>query len=173
MMASGEAIELLRSDDLTGIGMAAHGMRQRLHPEGIVSYASEAMQDGNAAWATIMFPAGETAQGRVARLEQLRAEQEGSRALLAVTPQLAGTAAEYLKVLAVTRLYLENISHIQTSWSVGMKICQIALHFGADDIVGLENERRQPTEEQLRRLIRDAGFIPKQRDRLFRSYGIG
>src|SRR5439155_1207018 len=45
------------------------------------------------------------------------------------------TAVDYLKTLAVSRLYLDNIDHIQSSWlTPGIKVCQIGLQFGADDV---------------------------------------
>jgi len=67
---------------------------------------------------------------------------------------------------------------VQASWvTQGLKICQVALRFGADDVgsvmieenvvraTGVEN---RASEEDLRRIIRDAGFVPKQRDTLYR-----
>jgi len=45
------------------------------------------------------------------------------------------TAVDYLKTLAVSRLYLDNIDHIQSSWlTPGIKVCQVGLQFGADDV---------------------------------------
>ena len=90
------------------------------------------------------------------------------------------TAVEYLKVLALSRLYLENILNIQSSWvTPGLKTCQLGLRFGGNDVgsimieenvVSAAGAHHRATEEELRRLIRDAGFIPKQRDTLYRTY---
>jgi len=90
------------------------------------------------------------------------------------------TGVEYLKTLAVSRLYLENILNIQSSWvTPGLKTCQVGLRFGGNDVgsimieenvVSAAGAHHQATEEELRRLIRDAGFIPKQRDTLYRTY---
>ena len=45
------------------------------------------------------------------------------------------TAVDYLKTLAVSRLYLDNVDHIQSSWlTPGIKVCQVGLQFGADDV---------------------------------------
>ena len=90
------------------------------------------------------------------------------------------TAVEYLKMLALSRLYLENIENIQSSWvTPGLKTCQIGLRFGGNDVgsimieenvVSAAGTHNRASEEELRRLIRDAGFIPKQRDTLYRTY---
>ena len=90
------------------------------------------------------------------------------------------TAVEYLKTLAVSRLYLENILNVQASWvTQGLKLCQVALRFGANDVgsimieenvVSAAGAHHRSTEEELRRIIRDAGFVPKQRDTLYRTY---
>jgi cyclic dehypoxanthinyl futalosine synthase len=79
----------------------------------------------------------------------------------------------YLRMLAVARLYLDNVDHVQASWfSEGKRAGQIALHFGADDWGGTlfeENVHRAAdyvntiTVEEMTALIRDAGFTPAQR----------
>src|SRR5438876_1820918 len=90
------------------------------------------------------------------------------------------TAVDYLKTLAVSRLYLDNIDHIQSSWlTPGIKVCQIGLQSGADDVGSILIEenvvfaagvKNRTNESELRRVISDAGFIPAQRDTLYRSY---
>jgi cyclic dehypoxanthinyl futalosine synthase len=79
----------------------------------------------------------------------------------------------YLRMLAASRLYLDNVDHIQASWfSEGKRAGQIALHFGADDWGGTlfeENVHRAADYvntievEEIVDLIRDAGFVPAQR----------
>jgi cyclic dehypoxanthinyl futalosine synthase len=79
----------------------------------------------------------------------------------------------YLRMLAVARLYLDNVPHIQASWfSEGKRTGQIALHFGADDWGGTlfeENVHRAAafvntiSVEEITTLIREAGFTPVQR----------
>ena len=86
------------------------------------------------------------------------------------------TAVEYLKVLAISRLYLSNFLNVQSSWvTQGLKVCQMGLRFGGNDVGSVmleENVVRAAgvnnctTEEELRRIIRDAGFKPVQRDTL-------
>jgi len=84
------------------------------------------------------------------------------------------TAAEYLKVLAISRLFLDNIPNIQASWvTQGDKIAQLALFFGANDLGSTMIEEnvvaaagikfRLPKEEMIR-LIKNAGFKAAQRD---------
>jgi 2-iminoacetate synthase ThiH len=61
-----------------------------------------------------------------------------------------------------------DIPHIEVDWrSVGLKVSQLALRFGADDLGAVAQMRNEPnttvTEEGIRRVIRDAGFVPKKR----------
>ena len=142
--------------------------------------------------ATMMFGCGETLRQRVNHLEALRRLQEETGGFTAFIPWTFQhhrtalgeaiteevTAVDYLKTLAVARLYLENIDNVQASWvTQGLKICQVALRFGANDVGSImieENVVRatgvahRATEEELRRIIRDAGFVPRQRDTLYR-----
>jgi cyclic dehypoxanthinyl futalosine synthase len=83
-------------------------------------------------------------------------------------------AFEYLKTQAIGRLYLDNIPNIQSSWvTQGEKIGQIALSFGANDMGSLMIEENVVSQagtvyhlsvETLRRCIREAGYIPRQRN---------
>ena len=87
------------------------------------------------------------------------------------------TAVDYLKTLATARLLLDKVPHIQTDWSVmGPKILELALRFGADDAGAIpwnQSDSPEPShhggESELRRIIRDAGFRPVERDALFRQ----
>jgi len=84
------------------------------------------------------------------------------------------TAVEYLKVLAMSRLFLDNINNIQASWvTQGDKIAQTALFFGANDMGSTMIEENvvasagvdfMLSKEELTRLITKAGFEPRQRD---------
>ncbi|MGB9625617.1 MAG: radical SAM protein [Phycisphaerae bacterium] len=86
---------------------------------------------------------------------------------------LAG-AHEYLKTLAIARLFLDNIPNIQASWvTQGPKIGQLALFFGANDmgsvmmeenVVSAAGTTYRLTEAEIRRLIREAGWQPKRRN---------
>ncbi|MEK7403946.1 MAG: cyclic dehypoxanthinyl futalosine synthase [Acidobacteriota bacterium] len=143
--------------------------------------------------ATMMFGCGETAEHRVNHVEAIRRLQEETGGFTAFIPwtfqrentalgrsiKEEGTAVEYLKTLAVSRLYLENVLNVQASWvTQGLKTCQLALRFGANDVgsimieenvVAAAGAHHRATEEELRRIIRAAGFLPKQRDTLYRT----
>ena len=143
--------------------------------------------------ATMMFGCGETLQHRVNHLDRIRQLQEETGGFTAFIPWIFAaentalgkkvqetTAVDYLKTLAVSRLYLDNIDHIQSSWlTPGIKVCQVGLQFGADDVGSILIEenvvyaagvRNRTNEEELRRIITQAGFRPEQRDTLYRSY---
>jgi cyclic dehypoxanthinyl futalosine synthase len=87
-------------------------------------------------------------------------------------------AHEYLKLLALARLYLDNIPNLQSSWvTMGPKIGQLALFFGANDMGSVMMEENvvsaagttfRLAEEDIRRLIADAGWRPQQRDQFYR-----
>jgi len=152
----------------------------------------KAHQLGLRSTATMMFGCGETLRQRVNHLEAIRRLQEETGGFTAFIPwtfqhrrtalgQVVTeevTAVDYLKTLAVARLYLENIANLQASWvTQGLKICQVALRFGANDVGSIMIEenvvratgvQHRASEEELRRIIRDAGFVPKQRDTLYR-----
>jgi cyclic dehypoxanthinyl futalosine synthase len=143
--------------------------------------------------ATMMFGCGEEYRHRVNHLERLRRLQEDTGGFTAFIPWIFApentplgkkvpetTAVDYLKTLAICRLYLDNIDHIQSSWlTPGIKVCQVGLQFGADDVGSILIEenvvfaagvRNRTNEAELRRIISDAGYIPAQRDTLYRSY---
>lgn len=143
--------------------------------------------------ATMMFGCGETIEQRMNHLDIIRNLQEETGGFTAFIPwtfqrqntalgrlvREEATAVEYLKTLAISRLYLENIPNIQASWvTQGLKTCQVALRFGGNDVgsimieenvVSAAGAHHRATEEELRRIIRDAGFVPKQRDTLYRT----
>jgi cyclic dehypoxanthinyl futalosine synthase len=144
--------------------------------------------------ATMMFGTGETIEQRMNHFDIVRQIQEETGGFTAFIPwsfqrentslgrfvKEEATAVEYLKTLAISRLYLENIVNIQSSWvTPGLKTCQVGLRFGGNDVgsvmieenvVSAAGAHHRASEEELRRLIRDAGFIPKQRDTLYRTY---
>ena len=142
--------------------------------------------------ATMMFGVGETLENRVNHLEAVRRIQEETGGFTAFIPwkfqpentplgksvKEEATATDYLKTLAISRLYLESILNIQASWlTPGIKICQVALRFGANDVGSILIEENvvsaagchnKTNEGELRRIIHEAGFIPAQRDHLYR-----
>ena len=147
--------------------------------------------------ATMMFGCGETIEQRVNHLEHVRRLQEETGGFTAFIPWTfqpentslgrsvaeEATGAEYLQTLAISRIYLGNIENVQASWvTQGLKTCQVGLRFGANDVgsimieenvVSAAGATNRASEEELRRIIRDAGFIPKQRDTLYRTLFLG
>jgi cyclic dehypoxanthinyl futalosine synthase len=83
-------------------------------------------------------------------------------------------AFEYLRTQAIARLYLDNIPNIQSSWvTQGLKIGHLALFYGANDMGSLMIEENvvssagtvhHLTLEQIKAAIREAGYIPRQRN---------
>jgi cyclic dehypoxanthinyl futalosine synthase len=144
--------------------------------------------------ATMMFGCGETIEQRVEHLEVVRRIQAETGGFTAFIPwsfqrentslgrvvKEEATGVEYLKTLAISRLYLDEVLNVQSSWvTQGLKTCQVGLRFGGNDVgsimieenvVSAAGARHHASEEELRRIIRDAGFIPKQRDTLYRTY---
>jgi cyclic dehypoxanthinyl futalosine synthase len=134
--------------------------------------------------AAMVFGSGETIEHRLNHLEALRDLQEEtggfcSFAPWSFTPRTASmpgfeepTAVEYLKTLAISRLYLDNIENVQSTLETqGLKVLQVGLRFGGND-AGSVLQAHGPnaaTEEQVRQVIRDAGFRPVQRDALYRT----
>ncbi len=141
---------------------------------------------GGKSSATMMFGHVETLPERIEhfeRVRQLQDETGGITAFISWTFQPDNTAMshippagafEYLKTQAVSRLYLDNIPNIQSSWvTQGEKIGQIALFFGANDMGSLMLEENVVSSagtvyhlslETIRRCIREAGYIPRQRN---------
>jgi cyclic dehypoxanthinyl futalosine synthase len=134
--------------------------------------------------ATMTFGSGETFEHRVNHLDTIRQLQEETHGFTSFTPWTftaqgatapgfeEATAVEYLKTLAISRMYLDNILNVQSNLETqGLKVLQVGLRFGGND-AGSVLQAKGPnaaTEEQLRQVIRDAGFRPVQRDTLYRT----
>jgi cyclic dehypoxanthinyl futalosine synthase len=142
--------------------------------------------------ATMMYGHVETVPERVEHLRRIRDLQDeapGFRAFISWTFQPDNTrlgeqvsetptSFDYLLTQAVTRIYLDNVDHIQSSWvTQGMKIGQVALHFGADDlgsvmleenVVSAAGTTYRASVEDFCRTIRAAGKRPVQRDTYYR-----
>ena len=140
---------------------------------------------------TMMFGIGDRVEHRVRHLQRLRDLQDESGGFTAFIPwtfQRENTALgrkiteeptgiDYLKMVAVSRLFLDNFDHIQASWlTQGLKIGQAALGFGADDmgsimieenVVSAAGANTCANEAELRYQIRAAGYQAQQRDILY------
>jgi cyclic dehypoxanthinyl futalosine synthase len=141
---------------------------------------------GGRSTCTMMFGHIETMAERIETLERLRQLQDetgGFTAFICWTFQPEHTAMaevppagafEYLRTQAIARLYLDNIANIQSSWvTQGLKTGQLALFFGANDMGSLMIEENvvasagtvhHLTLEQIKDAIREAGYIPRQRN---------
>ena len=139
--------------------------------------------------ATFMMGTGETNAERIEHLRMIRDVQDrtgGFRSFIPWTYQaennhLKGrtqaTSLEYLRIVAVARLFFDNVNHLQGSWlTTGKDIGQLTLHFGADDlgsvmleenVVSSAGARHRSNRGELIELIRGAGRIPAQRDTLY------
>ncbi|MBT8353153.1 MAG: dehypoxanthine futalosine cyclase [Desulfofustis sp.] len=138
--------------------------------------------------ATMMFGHIETIEERLEHLSRLRALQDRTEGFTAFIPwpfqpdntTLCGEGGsfktsgwEYLRMLALSRIYLDNFDNIQASWvTQGAKIAQLSLHFGANDfgstmieenVVAAAGVNFSLSEKEICRLVTDAGFTPRQR----------
>lgn len=142
----------------------------------------------------------ETAEQRVAHLEMLRGLQDETGGFTGLVPfafepeqtRLAAlgkirraSALEELRVLAASRLILDNFDHLTAYWvSTGLPLAQVALSYGADDLHGtIEEEKifhmagaKTPagqTKEKLEQAIREAGREPVQRNTFYEEVRAG
>ena len=135
--------------------------------------------------ATMMFGHVETVEERIEHLQRLRDQQDatgGFSAFICWTFQPDNTrlqaqpvgTAEYLRMQALSRIFLDNFENVQSSWvTQGPKIGQIALKYGANDFGSVMMEENVVSKagtsfrlnsEEIERLIREAGYEPRRRD---------
>ena len=140
--------------------------------------------------ATMMFGVGEPTSARIEHLLGVRALQDDTGGFTAFIPwtfQDANTDLEgevepsggydYLRTLAISRLALDNIDHVQGSWvTQGPKVGQLSLLFGADDlgsimleenVVAAAGATHRMGQADMERVIRGAGYTPRQRRTLY------
>ncbi len=151
---------------------------------------------GGKGTATMMFGHVETDQERIEHMTRIRDLQDECSVFTAFIPwtfQPENTAmgaamlkdrggkkttvAEYLRTLSLSRLYLQNVPHIQSSFvTQGMKTCQVGLAMGADDFGSAMLEENvvssagctHPTSiPEIERHIKDAGFVPQRRNMMY------
>ncbi len=149
----------------------------------------QAHRNGLRTSATMMYGMGEPLTARVEHFQRVRDLQDetgGFTAFISWTfqhdhtdmPDVPETyAEEYLRTLAVSRLFLDNVVHFQTSWvTQGKKIGQAALGFGADDmgsimieenVVASAGTHYRMSQDEMEHLISSAGYVPKQRTNLY------
>jgi cyclic dehypoxanthinyl futalosine synthase len=149
---------------------------------------------------TMMFGITETLAERVEHFRVLREQQDralarangGGHTAFVAWPFQSGhtvwegklprpTDAEYLRTIAIARIFLDNFPHVQSSWvTMGRKTGQMALHYGCDDMGSLMLEENvvsaagtcfSVNRDEMHRLITGAGFTPWQRDNLYGPVG--
>ncbi len=153
-----------------------------------INVMEEAHHLGLRTTATMMFGHIETIEERLEHLQRLRDLQDRTGGFTAFIPwpfqpdhtPLAAvrkiektTAVSYLRILALSRIFLDNFENIQASWvTQGPKIAQLSLFFGANDfgstmieenVVAAAGVHFRLSEAEIRRLVRDAGYQPQQR----------
>lgn len=158
---------------------------RKVKPQEWLGVMREAQLLGMPTTATMMFGSIETDEERIEHLHVLRELQDETGGFTAFIPwyyvpwktPLRGkeaTGLDYLRVLAISRLYLDNFAHLQASWlTPGLKMGQLALFYGCDDMGGTIIEEQvvhdagstnEATRKQLEEIVRDAGFVPVVRD---------
>jgi cyclic dehypoxanthinyl futalosine synthase len=188
----------LRSIPGGGGEILVDAVRQRISPlktmsDDWLNVMEIAHRTGLPTTATMMFGHVEGYADRVTHMAKIRGLQDlslgrggcGFTAFISWTYKAENTAlggqevssADYLRTQAISRLFLDNIPNIQSSWvTQGKEIGQVALKFGANDmgstmieenVVKAAGAHGCTTRTELERLIRDAGYQPRQRDTLY------
>jgi aminodeoxyfutalosine synthase len=151
---------------------------------------------GGRSTCTMLYGHVETHAHRIDHMRRLRELQDETKGFTAFIPlpfhpentelvHLGRTTGfDSLRTLAISRIYLDNFDHIKAYWIVhGLKLAQVALSYGVDDIDGTVLEERiyhmagsktpeEQTRETLERTIREAGRVPVQRDSLYNAIRI-
>jgi len=165
-------------------------------PEQWLDVMEAAHEIGMSTTGTMMFGIGETLAERIEHFRVLRDQQDralarangGGHTAFVAWPFQSGntvwegklpkpTDAEYLRTIAIARIYLDNFPHIQSSWvTMGRKTGQLALHYGCDDMGSLMLEENvvsaagtcySVNRDEMSRMIRCAGYEPWQRDNVY------
>jgi cyclic dehypoxanthinyl futalosine synthase len=141
--------------------------------------------------ATMTYGMGETDEEKIAHLNVIRDIQDETGILLAFIPWsfssaktrmediLPATGIDYLKILAIARIFLDNITYIQAGWlTEGLKLAQIALTMGANDMGGVLMEevvvkatgiKTRTNDKELIHIIQNTGKIPVQRNSCYQT----
>ena len=148
-------------------------------------------QLGGRSTCTMLYGHVESIEDRIDHLRQLRELQDETHGFTGFIPlpyhpennaipvATAPTAYDTIRTIAVSRLYLDNIPHLTAYWvGLGMKLAQVALNFGADDLHGTIHEEHifhmagaqtpaQQTEAEMVKAIRETGRVPVQRNTFY------
>jgi cyclic dehypoxanthinyl futalosine synthase len=180
-----------------GAEVLSNRVRRKISPLKIdadqwVRVTKEAHEVGFKTTATMMFGHLEEDEDIIEHLERVRVLQDETNGFLAFIPwtfkpkntflerkvpqEIGGD--RYLRVLALSRIYLDNFTHVQGSWfTQGKKIGSVSLYFGASDlggtlydenVLGCAENKLRATVSELIHMIKSAGFRPAQRDTFYR-----
>jgi cyclic dehypoxanthinyl futalosine synthase len=163
----------------------------KLSPSGWLSVHRTAHQIGFRTTATMMYGHLETPNDIIEHLDAIRTLQDETAGFTSFIPwsykrqnnplgRLVPTTAsfdDYLRIISLSRVYLDNFDHVSASWFGEGKSAGVeALHYGADDFGGTVCEEavhraaghdNKATQDEVKALIRQAGFVPVQRDSLY------
>jgi len=160
--------------------------KKKAQTEEWLGVQEEAHRQGMKTSVTMMYGLGETDEDRIEHLLRVREVQSrtgGFTAFICWPLQPEGTpgmshyrktdAVTYLRTLAISRIVLRNVPNLQSSWvTMGHKVGQVALRFGANDygslmmeenVVSAAGTTHRTTLVEIERLIRDAGYEPRRR----------
>ncbi len=180
-------------DSIPGGGgeILVDAVRQRVAPKKAqtdewLGVQEEAHRQGLRSSVTMMYGMGESNADRIEHLFRVKEVQQRTGGFTAFicwplqpegTPEMSDVrktdAVTYLRTLAMARIILDNVSSMQSSWvTMGHKVGQVALRFGANDygslmmeenVVSAAGTTHRATVAEMERVIRDAGFTPKRR----------
>jgi cyclic dehypoxanthinyl futalosine synthase len=144
--------------------------------------------------ATMMMGTGETVAERIEHLRMIRDVQDRTKGFRSFIPwtyqaennhlkgRTQATALEYLRLIAVARLFFDTVPHLQSSWlTTGKDVGQLSLHMGVDDlgsimleenVISSAGARHRSNLHDLIALIRSADRVPAQRDTLYRRLAV-
>jgi aminodeoxyfutalosine synthase len=163
------------------------------HPDDWFHVHDTAHRLGISTQCTMLYGHVETYEERVDHLLRLREQQDRTGGFLSFIPLafhpentvfekrgwLHTAGSDDLKVIAVSRLLLDNVPHVKAYWiMMGLPLAQVALHFGANDVQGTvvretifhaagARTATEQTVDELVRFVQAAGRIPVQRDSLY------
>jgi cyclic dehypoxanthinyl futalosine synthase len=180
-----------------GAEILSQRVRKKISPLKIdadkwIQVTREAHEIGFKTTATMMFGHVEEDPDIIEHLDRIRSLQDETRGFLAFIPwtfkprntflekkipqEIGGD--RYLRVLSLSRIYLDNFTHVQGSWfTQGKKVGSISLHYGASDlggtlydenVLGCAENKLRATISELVHMIKSAGFKPAQRDTFYR-----
>jgi cyclic dehypoxanthinyl futalosine synthase len=177
-------LDVMRNAHLLGMRTTATMMFGSVErPEDIITHLDSVrrLQDetgGFTAFIPWSFQPGNTELKRKSEVSRQKSGVKGKNSSL-LTPRSStvvypATAVEYLRILALSRVYLDNVDNIQASWvTQGLKLAQVALRFGANDfgstmieenVVAAAGIGYRVTKEDIINGVKSAGFRPAQRD---------